>query len=63
MAQYSHMNEYDTEQVRKFITTLFVLRAQRHLRTLATLYGWTPEELAEYEVRFIRPGDMAPVFN
>jgi hypothetical protein len=53
------MNEYDTAQVRKFLTALLVRRAQRHLQTLATLYGWTPEELAANEERFIKPGDIA----
>jgi hypothetical protein len=53
------MNDYDTAQVRKFLTALLVRRAQRHLKTLATLYGWSPEELAANEERFIKPGDIA----
>jgi len=53
------MNEYDTAQLRKFLTALLVRRAQRHLRTLATLYSWSPEELAAHEERFIKPGDIA----
>ena len=53
------MNDYDTAQVRKFLTALLVRRAQRHLKTLATLYGWSPEELAAHEERFIKPGDIA----
>ena len=53
------MNEYDTASLRKFLTALFVRRAQRHLRALATLYGWSPEELAANEERFIKPGDIA----
>jgi len=53
------MNEYDTTQLRKFLTALLVRRAQRHLRTLAILYKWSPEELADQEERFIKPGDIA----
>ena len=53
------MNEYDTANLRKFLTALFVRRAQRHLKTLSTLYGWSPEELAAHEERFIKPGDIA----
>ena len=53
------MNEYDTAILRKFLTALLVRRAQRHLKTLATLYGWSPEELAAHEERFIKPGDVA----
>lgn len=40
-------------QVRRFMTTLFVTRAKRHLKTLSVAYGWSPETLAEYESRFI----------
>jgi len=54
------MKDYDVEQVRKFLTDLFVRRAQRHLRSLAALYGWDSAQLAEYEIRFIKPGDLAP---
>ena len=53
------MNDYDTPMVRKFLTGLLVRRAQRHLKTLATLYGWSPEELALHEEKFIKPGDIA----
>ena len=53
------MNDYDTAMVRKFLTALLVRRAQRHLKTLATLYGWSPEELALHEEKFIKPGDIA----
>jgi hypothetical protein len=53
------MNEYDISMVRKFLTALLVRRAQRHLKTLATLYGWSPEELALHEEKFIKPGDIA----
>lgn len=47
--------EYAEAQVRKFMTVLMTLRARRHLRTLADLYGWTPEYLAEQEQRFLQP--------
>jgi hypothetical protein len=47
--------EYSESTVRRFLTVLFTLRARRHLRTLAELYGWSPEQLADAEVRFIRP--------
>jgi hypothetical protein len=57
------MNEYDTAQLRKFLTALLVRRAQRHLKALATLYGWSPEELAIHEERFIKPGDMAAALS
>lgn len=53
------MNEYETAILRKFLTALLMKRAQRHLKTLATLYGWSPEELAAHEERFIKPGDIA----
>ena len=49
--------------VRKFLTTLFVLRAKRHLKTLSEIYGWSPELLAEYEARFIKTVDCVPVFT
>ena len=54
--------EYAEAQVRRFMTVLFVNRAKRHLRTLAELYGWSPETLATNEQRFIRVGDCVPVF-
>jgi hypothetical protein len=54
--------EYAEAQVRRFMTVLFVTRAKRHLRTLAELYGWSPETLAANEQRFIRVADHAPVF-
>lgn len=54
--------EYAESQVRRFMTVLFVNRAKRHLRTLAELYGWSPETLATNEQRFIRVGDCVPVF-
>jgi hypothetical protein len=49
-------------QVRRLLTTLFVIRAKRYLKTLSEHYGWSPETLAEYETRFIKPGDCVPIF-
>jgi len=49
-------------QVRQFLMTLFIARAKRHLKTLSVVYGWSPEQLAEYEDRFIKTGDFVPVF-
>ena len=54
--------EYAESQVRRFMTVLFVTRAKRHLRTLAELYGWSPETLAANEHRFIRVADHVPIF-
>ena len=54
--------EYAEAQVRRFMTVLFVTRAKRHLRTLAELYGWSPETLAANEQRFIRVADHVPIF-
>lgn len=55
-------DEFTTSQVRKFLTVLFVTRAQRHLRTLAEHYGWSPETLAANEARFVRVADCVPHF-
>ena len=44
------------------MTVLFVTRAKRHLRTLADLYGWSPETLAINEQRFIHVADCVPIF-
>ncbi len=55
-------HEYAESQVRRFLTVLFVTRAKRHLRTLAELYGWSPETLATNEQRFIRVGEHVPIF-
>lgn len=55
-------HEYAEAQVRRFMTVLFVNRAKRHLRTLAELYGWSPETLATNEQRFIRVADHVPIF-
>lgn len=54
--------EYAESQIRKFMTVLFVTRAKRHLKTLADLYGWSPETLEANEQRFIRIGDHVPIF-
>jgi len=45
--------EFVDAQLRRFFTVLFTKRAQRHLQTLATIYGWSPETLAAHEQRFI----------
>lgn len=55
-------DEYANGAVRRFLTHMFVLRARRHLNTLAAHYGWTPEKLREYEERFIRTTEFVPVF-
>jgi len=55
--------EYAAAQVRRLLTVLFVSRAKRHLKTLAELYGWSPEQLAEAEQRFIRTSDFVPTFR
>jgi hypothetical protein len=55
-------HEYAEAQVRRFMTVLFVSRAKRHLRTLAELYGWSPETLAANEQRFIRVAEHVPIF-
>lgn len=50
-------------QVRRLLTTLFVIRAKRYLKTLAVHYGWSPETLAEYEIRFIKTSDFVPTYS
>ncbi len=50
-------------QVRRFLTSLFVARKRRLLKTLAALYGWSPEELAAHEDRFIKIQESVPLFN
>ena len=54
--------EYAETSVRRYLTVLFTQRARRHLRVLAEHYGWTPEQLAEYESRFVRAAYMTPRF-
>jgi hypothetical protein len=56
-------NTMQEAQVRRFMTVLFVTRAKRHLKTLAELYGWSPETLASYEEEFIRVADFVPVWS
>ena len=55
--------EFAEGQVRRLLTVLFISRARRHLRTLATAYGWSPETLAANEARFIRNADFIPRFH
>lgn len=57
-----HPREYAETSVRRYLTVLFTQRARRHLRILADHYGWTPEQLAEYENRFLRAAYMTPRF-
>lgn len=45
------------------MTMLFILRARRHLKSLAVLYNWTPDMLSEYEQRFIHTADMIPSWH
>lgn len=54
--------EFAEGQVRRFMTVLFVARAKRHLKNLSELYGWTSEQLAEHEARFIKPAAFIPKF-
>ena len=55
--------EYRESQVRRFLSVLFMKRAQRHLKTLATLYNWTPEYLAAMEARFVQQVRFTPTFE
>jgi hypothetical protein len=52
--------EFNDAQLRRFFTVLFTVRAKRHLATLATVYGWSPEALAAHEARFLTPAAMSP---
>jgi hypothetical protein len=54
--------EFAEAQARKFMTVLFYNRARRHLKTMAALYGWSPETLQEHEQRFLRPSDAVPIW-
>ena len=47
--------EFADSQIRRFMTVLLTVRAKRHLKTLADIYGWSPETLAANEERFVRP--------
>jgi hypothetical protein len=55
--------EYRETHLRQFLTVLFMKRAQRHLRALATLYGWSPEYLAEAEKRFLQQSYLTPIMH
>lgn len=55
-------SEFEESQVRRLLTVLFLTRAKRHLKTLAELYSWSPEQLADYEARFIQYGGCVPQF-
>ena len=57
------IQEFTDGQLRRFLTVLFITRAKRHLKTLAELYGWSPEMYAEYEQQFIKPAAFVPTFN
>jgi hypothetical protein len=48
-------HEFADSQIRRFMTVLLINRAKRHLKTLADIYGWSPETLATNEERFVRP--------
>ena len=50
-------------QIRRFLTTFFVARKRRLLKTLAELYSWSPEELAAHDERFIKINDSVPLWN
>jgi hypothetical protein len=50
-------------QIRRFLTTFFVVRKRRLLKTLGDLYGWSPEELAAHEERFIKIGESVPLWS
>ena len=52
--------EYSNSAIRRLFTIFFHNRAIRHLETLATAYNWTPEELEQYKLRFIRNTDCIP---
>lgn len=47
--------EFADSQIRRFMTVLLTVRAKRHLKTIADMYGWSPDTLAANEERFIRP--------
>jgi hypothetical protein len=56
-------DEFTRAQVRRFLSALYINRARRHLKTLATQYGWSPEQLAAYEERFIVYQEFVPNFT
>ena len=55
------LSEWSEAMIRQFLTHLFVLRAKRHLQTLAASYGWSPEITANYESQFITTEAMTPL--
>jgi hypothetical protein len=54
--------EYASTQIRRFMTVLFIERARSHLKVLAVEYGWSPERLLEYEIRFIKQAELVPTW-
>jgi hypothetical protein len=56
-------DEFATAQVRRFMTTFFVLRRRRLLKMLAEHYNWNAETLALYEERFIKTNECVPLLN
>ena len=52
--------EFAEGQVRRFLTVLFVARAKRHLKALAEMYNWSPEQLTDAEQRFLKPIAFVP---
>ena len=46
-------DEFADTTARKFITMLFTSRATRLLTKMASIYGWTPEQYAQYEQKFV----------
>jgi hypothetical protein len=59
--QIGMLSEWSESMIRQFLTQLFVLRAKRHLQTLAAAYGWSPETTANYESQFITTEAMTPL--
>jgi hypothetical protein len=60
--QHQSRAEFEESQVRRLLTVLFLTRAKRHLKTLAEVYSWSPEQLLEYEERFIQYNACVPIF-
>ena len=57
------IDEVAETQVRKFLTVLFVTRRMKLLKILAGIYCWTPEQLADYQERFVKPADCVPIWS
>jgi hypothetical protein len=53
--------EFRQRLVRRFLTVLFIIRAKRHLKTVAEAFGM-PERQQEYETQFIKDAEMVPRF-